>query len=63
MVNGIYGSETTVIFKKNFSFCSKDKKPVLILHYSILTMLKMTYSFRNCKIAFLDCYQYSCCNQ
>ena len=28
-----------------------------------LAMLKMTYNFRNCKVAFLDCYQYSCCNQ
>ena len=26
--------------------------PILILHLSILTMLKMTYNFENCKVAF-----------
>ena len=27
MVGAIYGSETTMIKKNNFSFCSKDKRP------------------------------------
>ena len=58
MVGAIYGSEITIIKKLTFLF--KGKTPVLILCFSILTMLKMT--FRNCKV-FLDCYQYSCCNQ
>ena len=53
MVGDIYGSEITVIFKNK----TKKNPPVLILHFSISTMLKMTYNFRNCKVAFLDCYK------
>ena len=57
MMGAIYGSEATMIF------LFKGLTPVIILHFSILTMLEMTYNYRNCKVAFLDCYQYSCCNQ
>ena len=59
MVGAKYGSETTMILKL-LEFLFKGYTPVLILHFSILTMLKMTY---NCKVASLDCYQYSCFNQ
>ena len=35
-----------------------------ILHFSILTMLKRTYYFRKCEVAFFfDCYHYSCYHQ
>ena len=58
MVGAIYGSETIMILKK-LEFLFKGLTHVFILHFSILTMLKMTYNFRNCK----DRYQFSCYNQ
>ena len=61
MVGAIYGSETTIM-KKTLVFVQRINT-CKILHFSILTMLKMTYNFRNCKVASLDYYQYSCCNQ
>ena len=61
MVGAIYGSETTMIQKALFSV---QRKNACFNSSFIFTMLKMTYNFRNCEVAFiLDCYQYSCCNQ